>query len=102
MVMTGVASGASTLQYYTATFLGKWAAEVTSDGRASWLSTEANVSWDFRPPAGQSSQEKPGTIVNPLGHCVWPPNGVWLSELAPSLAEVSRAAGRPGGSEQLP
>ena len=36
--MTDVASGSSALQYYTATFVGKWAiTEVTNAGRAGWL-----------------------------------------------------------------
>jgi hypothetical protein len=66
--MTEVASGASALQYYTATFFGKWAVtEVTAEGRAGWLSTEAEVQLGLSPPSRtQSPQGNLGTIVNPL------------------------------------
>ena len=82
--MTDVASGASALQYYTATFVGKWAVtEVTSDGRASWVSTEANVQLGLSPTSrAESPQGNLGTIVNPLATVSGQPNGLWLSELA--------------------
>jgi len=81
--MTDVASGSSALQYYTATFFGKWAVtEVTSDGRAGWLSTEANVKLGLSPASRtQSPEGNLGTIVNPLA-TVFGPNNAWLSELA--------------------
>ena len=81
--MTDVASGASALQYYTATFLGKWAVtEMTSEGRAGWLSTEANVQLGLSPASRtESPQGNLGTIVNPLA-TVFGPNGAWISELA--------------------
>lgn len=42
--MSDVASGSGDLEYYTATFVGKWALTAqTNSGTASWLSTEANV-----------------------------------------------------------
>jgi carbohydrate-selective porin OprB len=81
--MTDVAAGASALQYYTATFLGKWAlSEVPDEGRATWLSTEANAQLGLSPSSRtQSPQRNLGTIVNPLA-TVFGPNGVWVSELA--------------------
>ena len=81
--MTDVASGASALQYYTATFFGKWAVtEATSEGRAGWISTEANVKLGLSPASQtQSPQGNLGTIVNPIS-TVYGPNGIWLSELA--------------------
>jgi hypothetical protein len=81
--MTDVASGASALEYYTATFHGKWAVtEVTDPVRAGWLSTEANVQLGLSPASRtQSPQGNLGTVVNPLAS-VSGPNGVWMSELA--------------------
>jgi carbohydrate-selective porin OprB len=81
--MTDVASGASALQYYTATFFGKWAmTEVTSEGRSGWLSTEANVQLGLSSASQtQSPQGNLGTIANPLA-TVFGPNGFWMSELA--------------------
>jgi porin len=81
--MTDVASGASALQYYTATFFGKWAVtEMTSEGRSGWLSMEANVQLGLSPASRtQSPQGNLGTIVNPLA-TVGGPNGIWMSELA--------------------
>jgi len=81
--MTDVASGAGALQYYTATFLGKWAVtEVTDPGRAGWLSTEANVQLGLSPASrSQTPQANLGTVANPLA-TVSGPNGVWMSELA--------------------
>ena len=88
--MTDVASGASALQYYTATFFGKWAVtEVTDPVCAGWLSTEANVQLGLSPASRtQSPQGNLGTVANPLA-TVFGPNGVWMSELAwqTSLAE---------------
>ena len=81
--MTDVSSGASALQYYTASFLGKWAVtEATAEGRASWLSTEANIQLGLSPASRtQSPQGNLGTIANPLA-TAGGPNGGWLSELA--------------------
>ena len=81
--MTDVASGASALQYYTATFFGKWAVtEATDPGRAGWLSTEVNVQLGLSPASRtQSPAGNLGTVVNPLA-TVYGPNGVWMSELA--------------------
>ena len=81
--MSDAASGISDLQYYTATFVGKWALiERANSGTASWLSTEANVQLGLSPSSrSQSPQGNLGTIVSPLA-TVFGPNGVWLSELA--------------------
>jgi len=81
--MTDVAAGASALQYYTATFVGKWAlSEVPDEGRASWISTEANAQLGLSPSSrSQTPQGNLGTIVNPLA-TVFGPNGFWMSELA--------------------
>lgn len=81
--MTDVNSGASALQYYTATFFGKWAvAEMSDAGRASWISTEANVQLGLSPASRtQTPVGNLGTVVNPQT-TVFGPNGIWLSELA--------------------
>ena len=81
--MTDVASGASALQYYTATFFGKWAVtEVTDPVRAGWLSAEANVQLGLSPASRtQSPQGNLATVANPLA-TVYGPNGAWMSELA--------------------
>ena len=81
--MTDVASGASALQYYTATFFGKWAVtEVADPVRAGWLSTEANVQLGLSPASrSQSPQANLRTVANPLA-TVYGPNGAWISELA--------------------
>jgi porin len=81
--MSDVASGASDLEYYTATFVGKWALTAhTNTGTASWLSTEANVQLGLSPASRrQSPQGNLGTIVSPLA-TVFGPDGIWLSELA--------------------
>jgi len=81
--MTDVARGSSTLQYYTATFFGKWAlAEVPQDGLASWLSTEINIQRGLSPVSrDQFPQENLRTLVNPFA-TVFGPNGGWASELA--------------------
>jgi len=81
--MSDFASGSRALQYYTATFLGKWAVtEVPEDGRAGWLSTEANVQLGLSPASRtQSPQANLATLVNPLA-TVGGPNGGWISELA--------------------
>jgi hypothetical protein len=81
--MTDVASGASALQYYTATFFGKWAVtELTNAGRAGWLSTEVNVQLGLSPASRtQMPQGNLGSIVNPQA-TVFGPNGIWVSELA--------------------
>ncbi len=81
--MSDVVSGSTDLEYYTATFVGKWALMAqTNSGTASWLSTEANVQLGLSPSSRrQSPQGNLGTIVNPLA-TVFGPNGIWLSELA--------------------
>jgi hypothetical protein len=81
--MNHVAEGSSALQYYTATFQGKWAiTEVPDEGHAAWLSTEANAQLGLSPSSRtQSPQGNLGTIVNPLA-TVFGPNGFWMSELA--------------------
>ena len=81
--MSDVASGSSTLQYYTATFVGKWAVTETADSsRAGWLSTEANLQLGLSPASrSQTPQGNLGAIANPLA-TVFGPNGGWLSELA--------------------
>ena len=81
--MTEVNSGASALQYYTSTFLGKWAVAETPDtGRASWISTEANIQLGLSPASRvQTPVGNLGTVVNPQA-TVFGPNGIWLSELA--------------------
>jgi porin len=88
--MTDVAQGASALQYYTATFFGKWAlSEVTDQGRANWVSTEVNAQVGLSSASRtQTPQGNLQTIVNPNA-TVFGPNGAWLSELAfqQSLAE---------------
>jgi porin len=81
--MTDVQSGSGALQYYTATFFGKWAiTELTNAGRAGWISTEVNVQLGLSPSSrSQTPQGNLGTIVNPVA-TVFGPNGAWLSELA--------------------
>jgi porin len=83
VTMSDVASGSSTLEYYTATFVGKWAVTETRDpGCAGWLSTEGNLQLGLSPASRtQSSQGNLGAIANPLA-TVFGPNGGWLSELA--------------------
>jgi porin len=81
--MTEVNAGASALQYYTATFAGKWAVtEMPDASRASWISTEANVQLGLSPASrNQTPAGNLGTVVNPQA-TVFGPNGIWLSELA--------------------
>jgi porin len=81
--MSDTLSGASTLQYYAADFLGKWAVyEVPGGGPAGWLSVEANVQLGLSPASRtQSPQGNLGTVVNPQAN-VFGPNGLWMSELA--------------------
>src|SRR5208282_1525647 len=81
--LTDAASGASSLQYYTATSNGKWAvAEATQGGTAGWLSTEVNVQEGLSPASRtRSPQGNLGSIANPLA-TVYGPNGGWISELA--------------------
>ena len=81
--MTGVASGASALQYYTGTLVSKWAiTELTNAGRAGWISMEANAQVGLSWPSGlQTPQGNIGSVANPLA-TVFGPNGCWLSELA--------------------
>ncbi|HUL51007.1 MAG TPA: carbohydrate porin, partial [Candidatus Nitrosotalea sp.] len=81
--MSDVASGSSALQYYTATFFGKWAiTEVGEPARAGWLSTEVNVQLGLSPASrAQTPQANLGSIVNPQA-TVFRPNGIWVSELA--------------------
>lgn len=81
--MTDVASGASDLQYYNATFHGKWAVTETADPVcAGWLSTEANVQLGLSPASRtESPQGILRTVANPLAS-ISGPNGAWMSELA--------------------
>ena len=81
--MTDVASGSSALQYYTATFAGKWAVtEVTNAGRAGWLSVEANLQLGLSPASrNQIPVHNLATIANPNA-TVFGPDGGWISELA--------------------
>ena len=81
--LTDMAAGSGTLQYYTATFFGKWAVtEVADAGRAGWLSTEINTQLGLSSASRkQSPQGNLGTIVNPQS-AVFGPNGSWVSELA--------------------
>jgi len=81
--MSDPASGASTLQYYSADFLGKLAVfESPGGGPAGWLSTEVNAQAGLSSASRtQSPQGNLGTIVNPQAN-VSGPNGLWLSELA--------------------
>ena len=81
--MSDTLSGSSTLQYYAADFLGKWAVyEVPGRGPAGWLSMEANVQLGLSPASRtQSPQGNLGMVVNPQAN-VSGPNGLWMSELA--------------------
>lgn len=81
--MPDTISGESSLQYYAATFLGKWAVyESPQGGPAGWLSTEVDVQLGLSPASrSQSPQENLGTLVNPQAN-VSGPNGIWMSELA--------------------
>ncbi|MCX6914143.1 MAG: carbohydrate porin [Verrucomicrobia bacterium] len=81
--MSDAASGSSTLQYYAADFIGKWAVfEVPHGGPAGWLSTEVSVQLGLSPASRtQSPQGNLGAVVNPQAN-VFGPNGVWISELA--------------------
>jgi len=81
--MADVASGASALHYYTATFEGKWAVfEEPKGATAGWLSMEFNAQLGLSPASRtQSPQGNLGTLVNPQA-TVFGPNGIWISELA--------------------
>ncbi len=81
--MTEVASGSSALQYYTATFLGKWAIyEVPDGGPAGWITTEVDMQLGFsKASRGQTPQGNLGTVVYPNDTVVGV-NGIWMSELA--------------------
>ncbi len=81
--MSGLSSGSGALQYYTATFLGKWAiAEDPKGSSATWLSTELDMQFGLsKASRAQTPQGNLGTIVLPNDTVVGV-NGVWLSELA--------------------
>ena len=81
--MSDTASGSSTLQYYAADFLGKWAVfETPNGGPAGWLSAEVNVQLGLSVASRtQSPQGNLRTVVNPQAN-VFGPNGLWMSELA--------------------
>ena len=81
--LTGTASGASALQYYTASFNGKWAvAEAAQSGSAGWISTEVNVQEGLSSASRtQTPQGNLGSLTDPLA-TVSGPNGGWISELA--------------------
>ncbi len=81
--MSGAASGSSTLEYYTATFLGKWAlVEDPHGAAASWLSTEVDMEFGLSQASrAQTPQGNIGSIVSP-NDTVFGINGIWVSELA--------------------
>ena len=81
--MSDTVSGSSTLQYYAADFLGKWAVfEVPHSGPAGWISAEVEVQLGLSPASRtQSPQGNLGTLVNPQAN-VSGPNGAWMPELA--------------------
>ncbi|MBL9175802.1 MAG: carbohydrate porin [Verrucomicrobiales bacterium] len=81
--MSGPTSGANALQYYTATYLGKWGvSENPSWGTAAWLSTEFNAQRGLSSNSrSQSLQGNLGSVVNPNA-TVFGPQGLWISELA--------------------
>ncbi|HAB16397.1 MAG TPA: carbohydrate porin [Verrucomicrobiota bacterium] len=81
--MPDAISGDSTLEYYFATFYGKWSVfETPNGGPAGWLSVEANAQVGLSAASReQSPQNNLGALVNPQAN-VSGPNGVWLSELA--------------------
>jgi porin len=81
--LTDVAAGETTLGYYTATYVGKWAVlESVAGGTGGGLSTEANVQLGLTPASRtELPQANLGTVVNPNG-TLFGPNGIWLSELA--------------------
>ncbi|MFO1461948.1 MAG: carbohydrate porin [Verrucomicrobiota bacterium] len=81
--VSGPTYGGNALQYYTATYLGKWAvSENPSWGTASWLSTEFNAQRGLSSQSrSQSLQGSLGSVVNPNA-TVFGPNGLWVSELA--------------------
>jgi porin len=81
--MTDVASGSGALEYYTAGLAGKWAiAEAPSDGRASWLSFQADIQLGLSPSSrAQLPQSNLGVIASPNAN-IYGPNGLWIQELA--------------------
>jgi porin len=81
--MTDVANGSGTLQYYTAALAGKWAlAEMPGEGRATWLSYQANVQLGLSPASRtQLPQANLGVIASPNAN-IYGPDGIWLQELA--------------------
>ena len=81
--MSDAASGSGALQYYTATFLGKWAIfEEPKGATAGWLSTEVDMQFGLsRASRAQTPQGNLGTVVYP-NDTVGGLNGIWISELA--------------------
>ncbi len=81
--MTDTANGASALDYYTASFASKWAlTEAPSEGRATWLSFQANVQLGLSANSrDQLPQSNLGVIASPNAN-IYGPNGIWVQELA--------------------
>lgn len=81
--MSNVAQGASTLQYYSGVFVGKWAIyDAPRAGLAGWLSTEVDAHVGLTSESReQSPQANLRSLTMPVA-TVYGPNGLWLSELA--------------------
>jgi porin len=81
--MTDAANGAAALEYYTAALSGKWAlAEIPGEGRATWLSYQANVQLGLSPASRtQLPQSNLGVIASPNAN-IYGPNGIWVQEMA--------------------
>jgi len=81
--MTDTATGSSALEYYSAGLSGKWAiSEAPSDGRASWLSYQADIQLGLSPSSrSQLPQSNLGVIASPNAN-IYGPNGIWIQELA--------------------
>jgi porin len=81
--MSDVANGSGDLAYYTAALAGKWAGtEFPSEGRATWLSYQANIQLGLSPASRtQLPQSNLGVIASPNAN-IYGPNGIWLQELA--------------------
>ena len=79
-------AGQSTLEYYAATFQGKWAVATTPSGTATWLSFEMDAQTGLSSTSRtQTPQANLGSLVNPQAN-VSGFRGVWMSELAGQIA----------------
>lgn len=79
-------AGQSTLEYYAATFQGKWAVATTPSGIASWLSFEMDAQTGLSSTSRtQTPQANLGSLINPQAN-VSGFRGVWMSELAGQFA----------------